>query len=144
MALISIIDFQIYCQFLHFRWFCHAKWTPFPTPLLLGIQLRQHHHHHCNQHHSCPPTCLYYLVSKLTSYFVNSLANIITIIAKSIAIIATITIIAIIMFVVSVNITNTVLRYNQRGMLVADKYPASSNATHHSLRSILIENSHML
>jgi len=24
--------------------------------------------------------------------------------------------------------------YNQRGMLVADKYPASSNATHHSLR----------
>ena len=29
-------------------------------------------------------------------------------------------------------------RYNQRGMLVADKYPASSNATHHSLRSSLL------
>jgi len=28
----------------------------------------------------------------------------------------------------------TVAWYNQRGMLVADKYPASSNATHHSLR----------
>ena len=83
-----------------------------------------------------PSPCLCYLV--------ENFANIITIIAKSIAIIATITIIAIIMFVVSVNITNTVLRYNQRGMLVADKYPASSNATHHSLRSILIENSHML
>ena len=86
-------------------------------------------------YHPCPA----YTAGILPIVIINMITTILII-----TIIATITIIAIIMFVVSVNITNTVLRYNQRGMLVADKYPASSNATHHSLRSILIENSHML